>query len=139
MLDEARRFLSLPRPEPAQHIAPAPAGSPESARRLFAMGQPIRGTLVESYLRARGIGDLRCLPALRFHPRCFHRTIENGPCETWPALLAAVTDRDGTITGLHRTWLARDGTDKAPLATPRRAMGQLLGNGVRFGEPADVL
>src|ERR1700689_4130705 len=52
--DEARRFLSLPQmdPEP-RHKArslPAPVGSAESARRLFAMSQPIRGTLVETHL-----------------------------------------------------------------------------------------
>jgi hypothetical protein len=54
-------------------------------------------------------------------------------------MLAAVTDLDGTITGVHRTWLARDGSGKAPIATPRRAMGQLLGNGVRFGVVKDVV
>jgi len=54
-------------------------------------------------------------------------------------MLAAVTDLDGTITGVHRTWLARDGSGKAPIATPRRAMGRLLGNGVRFGVAADVV
>ena len=59
--------------------------------------------------------------------------------ECWPALLAAVTDAAGTITGVHRTWLARDGAGKAPIARPRRAMGQLLGNGVRFGTVRDVL
>ena len=42
-------------------------------------------------------------------------------------------------TGLQRTWLARDGSGKAPLADPRRAMGHLLGNAVRFGEPADIM
>ncbi|MFL9828153.1 toprim domain-containing protein [Rhodoplanes sp. SY1] len=139
VLDEARRFLSLPRPAPAPPLPQTPAGSPESARRLFAMGRPIRGTLAEVYLRARGIGDLGDLPALRFHPRCFHRATENSPYETWPALLAAITDLDGTITGVHRTWLAHDGAGKAPLATPRRAMGHLLGSGVRFGDVADVL
>ena len=47
--DEARRFLNLPRPEPDLEPEPkhqpasAPAGSPESARRLFAMSQPITG------------------------------------------------------------------------------------------------
>jgi hypothetical protein len=139
VLDEARRFLNQPRPAPAPPLPQTPAGSPDSARRLFAMGRPIRGTLAEVYLRSRGIGDLGDLPALRFHPRCFHRATGNSPCETWPALLAAVTDLDGTITGVHRTWLARDGTGKATLATPRRAMGYLLANGVRFGDVADVL
>ena len=36
------------------------------------------------------------------------------------------------ITGVLRTWLARDGSGKAPIATPRRAMGRLIGNGVSF-------
>lgn len=138
-IDEARRFLSLPRPEPPQCPAPAPSGSPEAARRLFAMGRPIHGTLAEAYLRHRGITNLQKLPALRFHPRCFYRANDGAPRETRPALLAAVTDLSGTITGVHRTWIASDGAGKAPIATPRRAMGGLLGNGVRFGTAHDVL
>lgn len=139
VMDEARRFLSLParqRPEPH---APVAAGSPDAARRLFHAGLPIKGTLAETYLRARGITYLDDLPALRFHPRCYYRADEKAPVETWPALLAAVTNLDGTITGVHRTWLARDGSGKAPIATPRRAMGRLLGNGVRFGIVKDVV
>jgi hypothetical protein len=139
VLDEARRFLSLPAPQRPEPRASVAAGSPEAARRLFHAGQPIEGTLVETYLRARGITYLDDLPALRFHPRCYYRADETAPVETWPAMLAAVTDLDGTITGVHRTWLARDGSGKAPVATPRRAMGRLLGNGVRFGEVQDVV
>ena len=40
---------------------------------------------------------------------------------------------------MQRTWLARDGSSKAPVATPRRAMGHLLGHGVRFGLAREVL
>jgi phage/plasmid primase-like uncharacterized protein len=54
-------------------------------------------------------------------------------------MIAAVTDLSGTITGVHRTWLARDGSGKAPIDTPRRAMGGLLGHAVRFGAAGDVL
>ena len=82
------------------------------------------------------MGDL---PALRFHSTCFYRVYEGAPRETWPALLAAVTDPDGVITGVLRTWLARDGSGKAPLATPRRSLGRLLGSGARFGKVTDVL
>ncbi|MGH7744879.1 MAG: DUF7146 domain-containing protein, partial [Candidatus Dormibacteria bacterium] len=75
--DEARRFLSLPRsdPEPSPKAARAAVqtGSPEAARRLFAMSQPIARTLVETYLRNRGITALHEGGALRFHPRCFYR------------------------------------------------------------------
>ena len=47
-------------------------------------------------------------------------------------MIAAVTDLDGKITGAHRTWLDPSGRDKAAIDTPRRAMGNLLGNAVRF-------
>jgi hypothetical protein len=136
--EEARRFLGLPDTVTTRSRPPAPAGSLEAARRLFASAKPIHGTIAETYLRRRGIADARGLMALRFHATCFYRAREDAPRETWPALLAAVTDLRGTVTGLLRTWLARDGSDKAPLSTPRRAMGHLLGNGVRFGvvEPA---
>lgn len=134
--DEARRFLSLPRRDPP------PAPSPdhprptqvriEAARRLFAMAQPLLGTLAAAYLRTRGIGDLTGTSALRFHPACYYRD-GTGATVTLPALLAAVTDDAGRIMGVHRTYLAADGSGKADLATPRRAMGSLLGHGVRLG------
>src|SRR6187401_2750317 len=74
VLDEARRFLSLPereyrgsgpapRPAPGQ-AAPVPPGSPEAARRLFASARPIPGTLAAIYLRHRGIEVAGDLPAL---------------------------------------------------------------------------
>ena len=139
---EASRFLSLPRPQPGPRLkprlSPAAAGSPESARRLFAMSKPIQRTLVETYLRNRGITALHGTGNLRFHPRCYYRPDRDMPTETWPAMIAAATDLDGRITGAHRTWLDPDGfhpvrLGKAPISTPRRAMGHLLGNAVRFG------
>lgn len=142
--EEARQFLSLPHPEPdpspKRHAAaPAPSGSTEAARKLFGMSQPISGTLVQSYLRKRGITDLRGTQNLRFHPRCYYRPDEHSPTETWPAMIAAVTDLNGKITGVHRTWLDPRRRDKAPLDTPRRAMGDLLGNAVRFGAGGEVI
>jgi Toprim domain len=143
VLDEARAFLRLPRPDPppdrCTRQAPAPIGSPESARRLFAMAQPISDTIAETYLRKRGITSLHDIAALRFHPRCYYRPDADAPTEVWPALIAAVTDLRGNITGVHRTWLDPTGNDKAPVDTPRRAMGHLLGHGVRFGMATDVM
>src|SRR3546814_9348571 len=54
-------------------------------------------------------------------------------------MIAAVTDLAGRITGAHRTWLAPDGSDKAPIDTPRRAMGDLLGHAVRLGVTGAVM
>ncbi|MBY6239586.1 toprim domain-containing protein [Methylosinus sp. Sm6] len=144
IVEEARTFLSLPHPEPEQiarrrNATPAPAGSTEAARRLFAMSQPIAGSLVETYLRTRGITALHGTASLRFHPRCYYRPDEHSPTEIWPAMIAAVTDLGGRITGAHRTWLAPDGSRKAPIDTQRKAMGDLLGHAVRFGTPGDVM
>ncbi|MBN9065843.1 MAG: toprim domain-containing protein [Rhizobiales bacterium] len=142
--EEARMFLSMPPPDPEpapKHHArtAAPSGSAEAARRLAAMCQPIGGTLVEAYLRGRGITALHACGNLRFHPRCYYRPDEHSPTETWPAMVAAVTDLSGRITGAHRTWLAPDGSGKAPLDIQRKSMGDLLGHAVRFGLAGDVL
>ena len=103
------------------------------------MSQPIAGTVVETYLRGRGITNLHGIDSLRFHPRCYYRPEADSPTETWPAMIAAVTDLQGHITGAHRTWLDPSGRDKAPVDTPRRAMGHLLGHAVRFGPAGDVM
>jgi hypothetical protein len=143
VIEEARRFLSLPRSEPGAdyqpHPTPVPTGSRESARRLFGMSQPIAGTIVETYLRRRGITNLHGIDSLRSHPRCYYRPEADSPTETWPAMIAAVTDLTDHVTGAHRTWLDPSGRDKAPVDTPRRAMGYLLGHAVRFGPASDVM
>lgn len=139
--DEARRFLSMPLPPPhplgAQRQPAAARGSPDTARRLFAMSQPIAGTLAERYLGGRGILLSPRERALRFHPGCYYRDFMTGETRTLPALIAAVTSFDGQITGLQRTWLDPSGQGKAQLADPRRSLGHLLGNAIWLGlEPA---
>lgn len=147
-LEEARQFLRLP---PDEHVEEsprcrgepaAPRGSPEAAKRLIAATRPIRATLVQRYLRMRGIETLRGFDALRFHPRCYYRPSvddEPGTHTAWPAMIASVTDLEGHVTGAHRTWLDPVVGDKAPVAYPRRAMGSLLGHGVRFGLAGETM
>lgn len=144
-LDEARRFLNLPRPDPppSRPQSKAPTGSFEAARRLWAMGKPIAGTIAERYLARRAIVGVSGMASLRFHPNCYYwredQPLDDRP-ETWPALLAKVTDTHGTLTGVHRTWLDPTTADKAPRDPNRKAMGSLLGQAVRFGDAAsDVM
>jgi Toprim domain len=144
VLIEARRFLGLAQPTPIVPPRPEPPdGLPKAARRLLVMSYPIADTIAETYLRTRGIAITPDLRALRFHPRCFYRITdeETGKdrYEVWPALLATVTDLDGKVTGVHRTWLDPSGYGKAPVSSPRRALGDLLGHGVRFGTADDVM
>ena len=138
-LEEARVFLSLPAARLCSDTAPSTRDTKQAAQRLFRASLPATGTLAQSYLRARGIDCDLHTDALRFHPSCYYRAHDGAPLQAWPALIAAVTDLSGSITGVHRTWLARDGASKAPLPDPRRAMGQLLGHGVRFGIAIHVL
>jgi hypothetical protein len=140
--------ISEPQVDDVCDPAPDAAQAQRAARRLFGMAQPLPGTLAESYLHRRGITPvaLTGIDALRFHPRCFYRATPEAQPKPWPALIAAVTDLEGRITGIQRTWLGPDGFDpldpiqlgKAPLATPRRALGLLLGHAVRFGTVAGL-
>src|SRR6185437_5301512 len=137
-----RHLESVPQ-APARGDGSLRRGSPEAARRLIGMSQPITGTLVERYLRGRAITMLAGTGVLRFHPRCYYRPDEHSPTETWPAMIATVTDLGGHVTGAHRTWLDPNGFSeatlgKAPVDTPRRAMGDLLGHAVRFGTADDA-
>ena len=142
VLIEARRFLGLAGPAPTAGSEP-PDGLPEAARRLLVMSYPLAGTVAETYLQNRGIAITPDLRALRFHPRCFYRTTDQATgvnrYEVWPALLATVTDLSGKVTGVHRTWLDQLGRDKAPVPSPRRALGEIAGHGVRFGTAGEVM
>ncbi len=82
VLDEARRFLSLPmltvdadqhRDRPKSKV---PAGSPAAAQRLFAASKPMRRTVAETYLHRRAIMTLRATDPLRFHPHCYYRPFQ---------------------------------------------------------------
>ena len=147
-IDEAERFLSLP-PSASGDVGtaatfdkPARAGSPTAAKRLFAASKPLTGSRAATYLRSRCITRVFDLPALRFHPRCYYKPNDDdtpGTPGAFPALIAAVTDDVGVQTGTHRTWLDPSGGMKAKVASPRRAMGNILGNAVRFGTADDIL
>ena len=52
--------------------------------------------------------------------------------------LGVVTGVEGNLTGLQRTWLARDGSGSSPLPI-RGGHGRLLGNAVRFGTPRNIM
>ena len=160
-LDEARRFLGLAPSAPSHRHCLLPAGPPRAKRSRAeprwppsrpeqpkpragcSRGpSPIAGTLASTYLEARGIAVAPDMTALRFHPRCWYRRETDSPedaRDTWPALIAAVTDRDGAVTGVQRTWLDPSGCGKAPVTVPRRALGHLLGHAVRFGTAGDVM
>jgi hypothetical protein len=105
---QGRRRRSPQLSQPAAAEAPAAAKAHLGATSPYAddsfvppvaMSQPLPGTLAQAYLRARAITVLRDIASLRFHPRCYYRPDDDAPPETWPAMIAAVTDLNGMITG----------------------------------------
>lgn len=107
-----------------------PGRQVKAGRRLFGYGQPISGTLADTYLRNRNIG--RFGRALKYHPNVYLRGSDGQRVEH-PALLAAITDNDGIITGCARTFLDRKTAKCAAIASPKRILGTLNGNAIRFG------
>lgn len=138
-LREARSFLgeapcpAVPRDtQRAERPDAASSKRIARARKLFAAGKPVFGTLAATYLQGRGIS--RFGPALRYHPQVFLRHGEDGPDPPHraPALLAKITDNRGQITGCARTYLDPSTGGLAAIENPKRILGQLHGHAIRF-------
>ena len=83
----------------------------KAAMAIWHQSEPAAGTLVETYLRARGI-TLPPPRVLTFQPRLRHLT--GG---VWQGMVALVTrGRDDDAVGIHRTFLTRDGGAKATVS-----------------------
>src|SRR5262245_4276864 len=136
-LAAAGQFLDGAVEFPAPRAERGTSDRTRAAQRLFGKGRRIHGTLVETYLAHRGIIRLDPCPALRMHPACYYR--DGASMERRPAMLAAITDLDGRITGIQRIWLDPTSGGKAAVTTPRRALGRQFGNGVRFGNTGEVM
>ena len=96
---------------------------------LWARSRPIAGTHGEAYLAARGINAATIAECddLRFLDEA--RTKEGTRTFVLPAMLAAVRNAAGEITGLHRTFLSAAAPKKANIEDPRKALGGLHGGG----------
>ena len=127
----ARAFLAFP----DTPRSPKSAGAPDSydgtavGRRIWQHCRPIADTHAEAYLNARAIRRCR-FPALRFHPALTYRHEDRS--ERFPALVAAVTEPDGRIHAIHRTYLDPSRPTKAAVAHPRKTLGRVHGHAVRF-------
>ena len=122
----ARRAPLTPPPskrDPALEIA-----------HILSAAQPIAGSPVARYLAGRGL----TVPGgadLLFHPDLTHWETKTG----YPAMLGRVRDRDGTVIGLHRTYLAihEGAVTKAPLDKAKKMLGRVAGGAVRLAEIGD--
>lgn len=115
---------AAPRPSPAQREG--------WARDLWERALPAPGTVVDRYLRSRGLGTV-ATAALRFLTALRHT--ETG--HVGPVMLAAVRDVGGAVRAVHRTWLRGDGNGKADVEPAKKTLGNPMGCAVCLA-PADA-
>jgi putative DNA primase/helicase len=105
------------------------------ARELWIQAAAAKGTLVDIYLRSRGL-VAPIPPTLRFLSLARHSPSN----QSLPAMIAAVTVwPERRPCAVHRTFLAIDGNGKAPVDTPRMTLGPCRRGAVRLAEATDQL
>jgi putative DNA primase/helicase len=120
-------------------ISPTDADSDAVKRTQRALGiwqfsRAAEGTLVTAYLRSRGI-SVTPPPSIRFHVG-----LEHPSGGLWPAMVCLVTNgADGMPLGVHRTFLGRDGSGKAPVRPQKMMLGPCRGGAVRLAHPGELL
>ena len=112
-------------------IAPLPPAEDTShrvdeARSIWRNAVPAQGTLAETYLRSRGI-SLPVPPTIRFAGLSYGARGREHPC-----LIAAVSDPDGKLCGIQRTYLAKDGRGKADVPKAKLSLGRVRCGAIRL-------
>jgi hypothetical protein len=106
----------------------------KAALSIWQAAKPAGGSLIEAYLESRGL-RLPTTPRLRFHPSLKHPS-----GDFWPARISLVTHGfDDAPLAIHRTFLARSGTGKAPVDPQKMMLGPCRGGVVRLAEPGNLL
>ena len=99
------------------------------AQQIWHDSYPITGTLVERYLINRGLSNVTST-ALRYHPKLKHQSKSE-----WPAMISLITHAlTGEPMGVHRTFLALDGSSKAPVEKPKMMLGRASGGVIQLGK-----
>ena len=100
----------------------------EAAVKIWRQAKPAIGSLVETYLKTRGLNHPPP-PTIRYSA-----ALKHGPTGlVLPAMVAAVQAIDRRVIGVHRTFLRMDGAGKAPVETPKMSLGPISGGAVRLG------
>ena len=107
--------------------------SEEYARRTWDNAGPLKEPVLEAYFAARALA-LPTTNSLRFAASLQHKNGEN-----YPAIIARAESASGEMTGVQRTFLAHDGSDKAPVdrRLQKMSFGIVKGRIVCLAEPVD--
>lgn len=118
-------------------VREATRGSDKIAYAMTIWGEtvPAEGTVVETYLKSRGI-TIKIPKSIRFHEDLRHSQTRT----SWPALVALITNGAASDPiGILRIFLARDGLGKAPVHPQKMMLGKAAGGVVRLGEASELI
>ena len=137
--DHVREHLGLPRWEPgdeqeprSRRAEPPPHTPDPQALAIWGMASPVEHTIVQLYLRARGI-TIAPPPSLRCAGSGYHLT------DPATAMVAAVQAPDRRTIAVQVTRLDPSGERKAQVPIPRRTYGALGNGAVRLAAAGDML
>lgn len=119
------------REDAAQTAAAAENRDRARAVYLASRRRPLLGSPADVYLKTRGIdlSRLERVPgSLGWLPDGRHSESQT----EWPVMVAAFVGDDNQVAAVHRTFLERDGSGKAPVAPQRKIWPSPAGSAVRL-------
>jgi hypothetical protein len=148
--NRARAFAEKKARERAESDQERALRNQKRAFEMWLKAVPLaEGAPARSYLAGRGIplasiqhleGDLRFAPALEWWMGARRdsagRKIEPGP--SFPAIVSAMRNRSGALLAVHCTFLAPDGSGKAPVAKPKLMWPATKGCVIRIAKGASA-
>lgn len=133
--------------QPANTYKPNYRKELSRVKEIWGQSQPLKGTLVQTYLESRGI-QTEFIPTdanIRFHRWLTrYKSDGNGGFQVLhegPAMVALITNIHDEILGVHETYLKTDGTGKAVIPGTdnvkflRKCVPQMNGGAVRIHVP----
>ena len=129
----SRQRRDIPRLPLSNPLALDDSKRTEIARRIWHESKPATGTLVETYLRSRGI-TMPVPLTLRFHSALKHPS----GVSLLPAMVAAVFDLNRNVIAVHRTYLDDQG-NKTTLEPPKAALGPIASRAVHLAPAGEML
>lgn len=107
------------------------------ANNLWKHGKDFKGTIAEKYLESKGI----FVPENYNKEIKYHSKIYSSDLNIFiPCILFKVSKAPGgELSAIHRIYIAKDGSRKANINNPKKALGAIQGGAIWFGRPSEKL
>lgn len=98
-----------------------------------------RGGPLRDYLKNRGLDGAAFVESLRLHLEYpYYDPASRRRLGHFPTVVGRITDPGGTMIGIQRIFLTRDGL-KADVPEPKKCLGSIKGGAVHLGTPTTTL